>query len=275
MRNFIVFVLSGILLLASCKQGGQSIELKFNPKSNQSYKYELDTKMEVNATMFSTKMNMLMGMSMNQEGMSGPNHKMSATIDKIKMDMNMPMVGDMKYDSEKPDTANPAAASFAELIGKKMNMEMSQTGEITNGKDLEGMDQVNMGNLGTQFGFYPDKPVKVGDTWEKESTQNVQNMSMLLKAKYTLKSVNGDKALVDCDGTFSIDHSKSTGDPAADKRLKDMKMEGTQKGTMELEVSTGMLVKTDLLQDIKMTMDFGGSSVPMTMKNKLSMKRTN
>lgn len=231
--------------------------------------------MEVNATMFSTKMNMLMGMSMNQEGMSGPNHKMSATIDKIKMDMNMPGMGEMKFDSEMPDTTNPAAASFIDLVGKKMSMEMTQSGEIIKGDELEGLDQVNMGNLGTQFGFYPDKPVKVGDSWEKSSTQNVQNMSMLLKAKYTLKSVDGDKAVVECDGTFSIDHSKSTGDPAADARLKEMKMEGTQKGTMELEVSTGMLVKTDLVQDIKMTMDFGGSPVPMNMKNLLSMKKTN
>ena len=98
---------------------------------------------------------------------------------------------------------------------------------------------------GMMFQLYPDHPVKVGDTWEKENEFSMASITMKMNVKYKLTSVKDGIAYVNVDGTVSGKGKMSQ--PGIEL---DMDLKGNNTGTMNIGLEDGYLKDSDMKMDI-------------------------
>ena len=95
--------------------------------------------------------------------------------------------------------------------------------------------------------IFPDHPVRPGDTWKKTYNMNVSMMNMAIDNEFKLVSVKGNVAQLET-------HAKIKGGGGTmGPEMKNMKIDlsGDQKGTMDVEVSTGLVTDSKTTQTIK------------------------
>jgi hypothetical protein len=199
------------LVLAGC--GGGSYTLKLNPKEGETYHYTMK--------------------------MSGPQSvEMTMDMTARKVDAKQVVmdtkIGNLKIDGKAPPAI--ATAMFEKMV---MTVTEDHLGHVLN-TDVTGVpqavaDQMKSQGSGTQTA-YPDKPVKVGDTWTGES--RVQGKTMNIS--YKLASVSGDKAVLE-----------------ATSDSKEMSMKGPMSVTIDL--SSGMPT------DVKYTAVANGKEMQVQM----------
>ena len=206
-----------------------------------------------------------------------------------------------EYDSR--DTAAdvpPTAQGFAGLVGQSFMMTMTPKGGVT---EISGMDEMidNMidqmevpglpkeqlrtqlktqlgnesmkGNMAQMVAAYPEEPVKVGDTWTNQS-QVRTTMTMVNETTYTLNKVEDGKAFIGVEGTIVTDPE---GDPMEMMGMSmSFALEGTQKGTLVLDIASGMTLESNINQlisgDVSMS---GGQLGDQGMEFPMSIESTN
>jgi hypothetical protein len=135
-------------------------------------------------------------------------------------------------------------------FGKVIKTTMSNG--LNTGKGGGSMDNLN-------YSIFPDKKLKVGDTWESEVEQNMNGPIAVIKTKYKLVSITDGIAEISMDGTLGI------------KENTEGKISGTQKGTSKIDIATGMNKSITLDQDIDMEMNDMGMKMPMKVKNNITI----
>lgn len=301
MKKSLLLLSLGLVALGTlpgCKGGGGSgssdaVTLKFNFEPGSKFQYTMDTKQTISQTMMGMSMtinqDMIMESTYDVAAADGGNKKLTVTYDRMYMKTGTPMKT-MEYDSKDPAKQAPELKSVGGMIGKPFSMTVTEKGEITS---IEGLSDMLNGMIDTtdpnaavareqmagmfndttirsmmqqSMYIYPDKPVKPGDTWTRQTKMNMVMFAMTMDNTFKLISVNDGKAHIEME-------SKITGDAVNNPQMPGMTMElnGTQKGTMDLEVSTGMITDSKLKQEIKgkMSMDQGGQKieVPMDIKS--------
>ena len=98
---------------------------------------------------------------------------------------------------------------------------------------------------------YPDQEIAVGDTWEKEIIIKAGN-KMNCSAKYTLKEIHADFAVISMEGKLY---------GSGDKFGNEYSMEGKLTGTITVDITTGWPIDSDTHQEFILKM--GGKEVPM------------
>ncbi len=98
---------------------------------------------------------------------------------------------------------------------------------------------------------YPSGEIAVGHTWEKEIIIKSGN-KMNCSAKYTLKEIKGNNAIISMDGKLF---------GSGEKFGNAFSMEGTLKGVITVDITTGWPVLSDTHQEFILKM--GGKDVPM------------
>ncbi|RYY39316.1 MAG: hypothetical protein EOO08_10745 [Chitinophagaceae bacterium] len=83
------------------------------------------------------------------------------------------------------------------------------------------------------FNIYPNKSVKVGDSWDRKFVSNANGLSA--NATYTVKAIKGDLVYLDI---------------VSDLQMNNGSMNGTQKGNMVLEAATGLMRNGEIKQHI-------------------------
>ncbi len=283
-KLFIAF-LSVALVATSCgnKKTGltdgptgtsDEIELKLNLTKGKMYDMQMVMASNVDMNMMgqsvTTATNMEMGMDYEvKDVLPSGNYLVRSTYKSVKVTGSTTMGGkdsgmsyeyDSKTDKATGFQAQEMAKSMKKMIGQYTEMEMDKFGKIikttmSNGLNNEkgsGMDNMN-------YAVFPDKKIKVGDTWDSEVEQNMNGTLAIIKTKYTLVSVIDGIAEVSMDGTLEIK-------PGSEGRIS-----GTQKGTSKIEVATGMNTEIVLDQDIDMEMNDMGMKMPMKLKNKITI----
>ena len=171
----------------------------------------------------------------------------------------------ISMDSDDQDTTklNP----FKGIKGATFNMVMAADGTV---KSLTGVDQMlnNMASkmskdtamvnrikaqLSTQFNtgsmtqtmeaslkIYPEKPVKIGESWTISSKIKM-TMPIETTTKYTLKEVKDGVAYLLVSGTLV---SKGSFETMGNKMETDLS--GTNSGDAELDVKTGLILKSHI-----------------------------
>jgi hypothetical protein len=114
--------------------------------------------------------------------------------------------------------------------------------------------------------IFPDHPVRPGDTWKKEYNLNMGMMNMKMENEFKLKDVSGNTAHLDI-------NSKITGGGAGSGETKNMNinLSGDQKGTMDVEVATGLVTDSKIKQNIKGDMSMMGMKVPMIISQDIHL----
>lgn len=280
---------------------GDAIELKFNLQKGNTYTYGMKTHFDIDMEMMGKEMktsaDMDFGFNMKVDDVDAAgNRLMSTTYDAIRFKMNA-MGMDMGYDSKNVgDTSKENIMQgmfrkiFGGMLGKTFKMTMSPKGEITKVEGMKELTESMLNNMdlpeaekeqarkqmeqsfsedqikqsfGQGFGFYPDKPVKVGDSWNKTLERDMSNMKMNIETKYTVKEIKDAVVILETKGVIKANGSDSV-------TVAKMDMSGDMKGIMEIDRSSGMAQKGNMDMDIKITIP--GMSKPMAMKANITIE---
>jgi hypothetical protein len=104
--------------------------------------------------------------------------------------------------------------------------------------------------------IFPNKDVKVGDSWQKTTTPGGA-MGGKYSSTYTVSEIEGDMVTVD-------EKSKIDGTSAG------MNMKGDITGTLVIDSKSGLVVTAD--QDMDLTMNAEGKEIKMKAKSKIKGK---
>ena len=288
-----------LTMFAACSSGSKSDSkfFYFNLEKGKSYNYEIVMDMDQEMMGQKNKIGFIAGYTVNVTGDDGKLKTLETEYNDFKMNMSM-MGQEIKIDAKQkaePMSKEEMKASpmdflktaFSGIIGKKFNMKVDTSGKIL---EVTGFDELlqsmiagmsvdaemaqameaslkNQFNpekitetFSPMFNIYPGRPVKVGDSWERN-----YSLSGPTAAKYTttftVKSFEGDKVLLDT--KTKIEQLKIDGEGEA----MNLKLEGKQSGIMQVNLKNGLVIDSDLTQDFETS---GG--MKMTMKSKIKMK---
>lgn len=273
-----------LTLLFSCnnKSGpGDAYTLKMRLAPGDSFKQNVDMAMKMDFEMTGQKLEMTMDMkaatSFNVTNVSAESKDLSMTY--RDMSINTEMKG-----MEEVNNMMKTNPYIKNVIGKSVTLRLNNKNEIIDVIGFEDAFINDSSNAATKnimkemfskekmnslfsvmFQVYPDKPVSIGDTWEREIKTNMGGLDMKVAGKYKLVSVKDGVATVHMDGKYVAD-----GQIAASGM--NMKMDGTQSGEMALGISDGYMKDGQFKMDIDASMNMMGQNVPVKMKGNYVMK---
>ncbi len=289
MKNWFKFfmVYGMFFLLISCKSN-DPIELKFNLEKGQNYYYTFTTSQKINQEMMGQKLEMdqemLMGYSFNviddKEGIK----TIKTTYDRIKM-INKNGFMDLSYDSEDAttDSSNILRDVMGSMVNQSFVIDVDGEGNVVDVDGIEELLEAMMENVGAggemvaqnmkgQFseeaiaktmenGFkvFPKEPVKVGDTWEVQMDIEAP-IHMVIKNDYKLKSVVGNIAKLEVNSTIEAGEKENMVLPGAE-----IEMSGTQSGTIEVDIPSGLTIKSKIHQNLDQLVKAQGMEIPMSI----------
>jgi hypothetical protein len=292
-----VIVLTGLIGLQSCqtaKTATAAKMLKFNFENGKGYDYEMTTSMDQEIMGQSMKMDMSAYYSMEVAADDGNTKTITTSIDRFKMKVDV--VGmNLEVDTDKPmtgagitgDDKNPLEVVnrlFGSIKGKQFTMKVDAEGKVQEVSGFENMgrsivdsmdldekdrgemikkfdEQFNAKNMKGQFErflyIFPNKAVKVGDSWEKDSEAPGAPMAGKYHSVYKVTDIEGDMVTLE----------EKTKILSAEQG---MVMSGNVTGTLVVDSKTGLVVTAD--QDMKMTTSAKGMSFEMIGKTKIKGK---
>jgi hypothetical protein len=281
--RMLLTALSVIVLLNACSSGKDAVLLKFNLQKGKVYTYAMEMDME--NSMQGQKMNSDMNFDYDIEVLDNANGVVTLknTYKRITMSMNMPNMNvDIDTDEPAKDTAvdmmtNPLGMMgnmFRSMKGKSFTMKVDAEGKVI---EVAGIDQlademVKSMNLPEEakgmmqqsfksqfneesikqtfsqaFSIFPNKPVKVGDTWNKDVSMGGMTAATM-KTTYKVKEIGDNDVTLDVNSTVEMGENK-----------------GTQTGSMKVDQKTGLVTDGDLEQKFTGAM---ASTVKVKIKGK-------
>lgn len=297
-----------MMVIFSVKLFGQGIDLKLKLKKGDVFTIETTTDQLIQQDVMGQKQEQTQvttfinryEVTESQDDL----YTMKVTYTDVYVSMKTPM-GDMEYDSKNPPAdISPALQGFAGLKGSYFTMQLNHKGEV---KKVEGVDEMldkminNMDipsddmragikeNMKTQFGdealkssmersmaIYPDKSVKKGDSWKKNTSMSM-GMYADIENTYTLTSIEGNKANVKVASVVSSMEDNKGMEIGGMKIFYEVG--GKQVGVIELDIQSGLTRSSSIDQDLSGTVRLegnpqlpDGTTWPISIKSKISTK---
>ncbi|MBL7704118.1 MAG: hypothetical protein JNM21_01105 [Taibaiella sp.] len=255
---------------ASGKSGsGDTYDLKFNLKPGAAYIYDMDVMQNVEAAGNSSTNNLYSKYTFNVKEAAEGNSKIEVVYDLMRMEMKS-MGNTIKMSSE---DQTPEAQGFRDMVNKPFSMTVSPEGKVVS---IDGWESIEKSgamksedlkqSMETSLNIFPDKAVKVGDTWKKDAAMSMQMFKMNISSTYTLTEVKGNIATITMDSEIKMGQDNNT-----QTNGMTMEMNGTQKGKMDVELNTGMTLTGNITQDIKGEMQVQGQKMPMNIKSEIKI----
>jgi hypothetical protein len=196
-------------------------------------------------------------------GADDKNYKATSTVTKMTMKSNA-MGQDINFDSDKKEDMD---GQMGQMMGKSVNQptEVLISKETGDQKNVEEKADEGMGFMGggsDKAGgvfYHLDPSKKVGDKW----TITTDDAGIKTTKNYTLKSKNGNIAIVEVDFTAKGNTTKETMGQSMD-----MTIDTKGKSTMEVDTTTGIVKKNEADIDNNMVIEAMGQSIPMNNKMK-------
>lgn len=226
---------------------------------------------------------MSMNMTWNVISAEGDVYTTEQTIDRMRMKMDIPMMGAIDIDTNKDKAGLDAMAaqmadSIYALIGEKFTIVMNSRGEVTKvvlpdsmenaGDPNNPMSQMFSADQFKQMSSmatFPEGAVAAGDSWDKDDAIDSPMGNMKMSNKLTYKGVEtvDGRSLSRIDVDTKIDLDVTGGEQFG------MTMNLTKAGgnsTIYFDNAAGVIVKQTGNQSMEISMDMGGQVMGMTMK---------
>lgn len=288
----IPFFALAILLLAcqSSRNTTNSRLLQFNFQPGKAYDYDMITEFDQEIMGQKQQVSVSAQYGMQVSDRSDSSVAISTRFNAFKMDLEV-MGMSLEVDTEKPLPADTSAEltplslinkMFHAIKGQQFEMVVTKEGKVVEVSGLEkiadnimasvdmgeefkaGMDasfkqQFNDASMKEQFEraffIFPNKEVKVGDSWIKEHSAPGGGNAGSFKTTYTVEEIEGDMVTLDVKSSFSGVEQQGN-------------VKGTQQGTMTVDSRSGLIVESDL--DLSMDASEGGQT--MKMKGKIRIR---
>ena len=229
--------------------GKDGVILRLKPQQGKTYtivtKANMMTMMEVQGQSMNMTQNMETRQTLTANEVSDNQVVIETQIEAIKMSVSQ-MGMKMEYDSEHPEKTSPMLAGqtdeLSKAIKKMETVKYDAMGNLTDTLD-PGMSQ-----LGAVITQLPEKEVSVGSTWSFDKKQVVSGTEIHAKYTYTVTAI-----------------SKKSVDVSIVGAIESKDIEGSYEGTASLDPKTGMVTKSNIKNNISMTVSEQGMSIPMTI----------
>lgn len=266
----------------------EKLQLKINLKKGETYKIKMVVDQKISQTIMEMKQDMTQAIgivfscNVTDVGADGT-MTIKGTYDSVSFKNDGPM-GLIEYDSTKPPVEVPdMAKGFAALVGQGYSWKMTPNGTITEVLGAQEMvermlakldvpegpqkaameksmrdqfsDQAVKRQLQKTMVTYPDKPVAIGDSWQKTAS-GAPELPCIMENTWTLKSVKDGVAVIEVDSKLKPDPDAQPMDMGLMK--VERKLSGEQKGTMEVDIATGWTIKARMTQRISGTLKMEG-----------------
>lgn len=269
-RLFTLVVIA-ILLTSNAIQAKSKVLLRLNLQKGATYEMTMALNNLMDQEMMGQKMKMDQKMTMIisyqvLDVLPNSNFLIEYSLLKMKMDMNVN--GQLiSMDSEGTDESNPVAGLLKNMAKVKIKMEMTPRGAV---EKVEGLDQYasalgnnpqmaqamqmfmnekNFGSfVGQTFNYFPENKVEKGGKWTASfKLPALMNMETIMN--FEVASIGKDQVILNVSSDINMDT------PIEQGGMKiNLKMTGTQTGTMTVDSGDGWLRQSDLNQKIDMTM---------------------
>jgi hypothetical protein len=186
---------------------------------------------------------------------------------------------------------------FKAVVDKPFEVEMTKTGKAKSVKGLEKLNEAMLnsfdesvpenikqqliGQFSSQFseeafksqfeqstGYFPDKPVGIGDSWNVKMTTKASNFEVNLDLKSTLKNVENNEVSLGIDGTVSTPEGYEQEVNGVKTKVS---LKGTQKGTVKINKDTGWVISSDITMIFNGEMELMGMKVPVYSTSKATI----
>lgn len=288
--NPIALLLISISLLLNSFRADSKVPLRLNLEKGATYEMTMNMTNNIDQEMMGQKMKIDQKTEMGfffqvLDVLPNKNFKVEYFMSKMKLNMNI-NGQDVSFDSESTDDSNPMNKSLKNLVNIKIRMELTPKGTIEN---IEGLDQYvnqlagnqqmaqsmqmfmndkNFGSfMGQTFSYFPEEEIEKGSRWVSTFSLPAL-MNMETKMNYEATSISKEHILLNVNSDINMDM------PIEQNGIKvEMKMTGTQNGTMTINPVDGWLRESDLNQkfDIHMKMKNPQSGedmeIPMLMNS--------
>lgn len=273
--------------------------LRFNPKPGTAYHYTIENKSELEievqekSTQRTTEFEV--GITYRISADTSGSYLFETTYDKVLLVNNNDGVETIS-DAER---ANPASPLTERMLGalkeSKLVVSVAPGNDIKiisgyeelSGKLMTGLDTTNaytkqvaqqtidevikkgliQKNVDQLFRFFPDSAMRIGSKW-KVNTKEQQGFALNIGTFYTLNDIDDGVAFISSRSTVTSDKT-----PIAllgNSAVPDLA--GEQEGVYEVEAETCMLLNASIVSTIKGVVNLGMSSVPVSIKVKVSLK---
>jgi Family of unknown function (DUF6263) len=274
----ITILMMAVTSLQSCENAdgpGGSI-FKFNLETDKQYDYEIIWDMDQKMMDKESKINLLAGYSFEVTDEKDKIKTLRGVYSNFRLYMKI-MDMEMDIDTEKPvdnvsgeDPMTLMKKLFSGIKGKTFTMKVDEEGnvlsvtgfeEIINGMvDSAGVDedmklqmrvslkdQFNEQELKNQFAqafmIFPNKSVKVGDSWQKKFKMGGK-MPASYSTTYTVKKMENEQITLDAKTTITSAEGE-------------MEVKGEQTGILLVNSKTGLVVNAEFTQEMETkTQDF-------------------
>ena len=236
-----------------------NVKLKFNLKPGSKFTYDAQSVQDVEAGGQRIKQDITMVSNFAVQSAADSATKLDVSYQRVAMKMDAGGQ-QMAYDSNDPSTKSSPLALMGGLVGKHFTVGVTNAGRVTSVQGvnelINGMidpanpnaaamraqisqtlnDQTIKSMMEQSFNIYPNHQVQPGDTWTKATSVAMGPMTMSATSTYKLNSIG--------DGVAHIGVSSKLAGTGA------VSLTGTQAGTLDVDVATGLLTDSQLKQTL-------------------------
>ena len=252
----VMLVLVALTTLSFMAKDGVTLRLK--PQQGKTYTVTTKANMMMMIEVQGQTMNMSQNMETRQtftaKEVSDAQSTLETQIEAIKMTMSQ-MGMKFEYDSEHPEKTSPMLADQTKEIEERLHKPTDITYDAL-GKLVGDSIDSSMNQLGVIIEL-PETEISVGSSWTTTTSQETSGVTFSADITYTVKAIS--KKSIDLTYT-----GKVNGDAA--------EISGTYEGTASIDPQTGIITNNSQKQNISMTMNEQGMSMPMTIVGNITVE---
>jgi len=272
--------------------GKQEALLKFNLTPGEKYLFSSVIKQvitqEIMGQTVTTKQDMASDYIYDVQTVKDGITTINVTFSAQKMDTDV--AGGMQqlhFDSADPDAGTAELKVLANLVGKSFVMQLNETGQVESIQGLaeiiDSIDTEHREILKQFFGdpsmiqsmnqmtnVYPDQAVSKGDRWTKSSSGSLAGMlHSTVTSEFFLSDINSHSATLSVDGKMVFSKLETGSNPLLQNA--DLNLNGSQKGTLEVDTKSGLPMQTTLTQQVTGTLGIQGMEIPINITSAITI----
>lgn len=239
---------------------------KYDIKNDISLTHQIDKENNINI-----HQNMTLSSAIKVESVTSNQTDIMVTYNRITMSSGNQLFA-LEFDSELDDGTEAMYENLRQLIERPFNLSLSPTGKILSSQSIEVErntfqsaytfnDSSIRKVLQYAFNVYPKLAVKRGDSWQKKIKTSIGFTNIVARNVYQLMSIEDTVAHVEIRGKLTsenVDGNNST-----------VNITGTQKGSYDINIKTGLVISGKLEQDLSGEMNITGDLTPVEIESRV------
>jgi|GEM_PF-1446797 len=273
MKRNLFYVLTAALLLSAC--GEKPVTLRMNLQPGQEYEIATVAEQTASMTIYNQEITYTQLIDLNHvfhvdSVLPDSQYLFNGYLKSVRMEVlpksNKGLVQGFVYNSENASENKGSYVSFSYIFSKFLKkpyaVRVNNLGDVLMNTKTEVIRSIGIDTVAeskdaleddftTLFAVIPKKPVRVGDTYERNYTSGTDN-HMEWQNNYTVKEINDNEVIVDFKGTI-----KSKENHAGQATFT-----GEHSGTMHIARETGLVNSSATSMSIQVKDDGGINAAP-------------